>query len=358
MKNSDLKRKVVFYPFLPDQINNPYWAILSHSLGEAGCEILDDPHVRFSLKWLIHNRNKARIFHLHYIQSLFCNSGKTRARLIYVFTVALKMIFARVTGYRVVFTLHNLEPTTKLSPYWIDYLGHWVAANLSDRVIVHCDQAKLLLRKVYGRRRAVYVVDHPNYLSQYQNDVTQSDARNALNVPQDVKFFLFFGGIRPNKGLELLIRAFLTLKDDNFRLMIVGNDKDHETYYEKLVKSSFFDCRISFHNEFIPEQNVQYYFKASDIVVLPFSKILTSGSALLSMSFGRPVIAPRLGCLPELIEPDGGWLFMPKDPVSLAETMQLAATQDYKKFGESAFKKVSEYTPGRFAHQTLNAYFG
>ena len=96
---------------------------------------------------------------------------------------------------------------------------------------------------------------------------------------------------------------------------------------------------------------------ASDIVVLPFSKILTSGTANLAMSFSRPVIVPRVGCLPELIEPGMGWLFEQDNPVSLAEVMDKSAQSEVEKVGNKAFRKLSKCTPERFAEQTIHAYY-
>ena len=57
--------------------------------------------------------------------------------------------------------------------------------------------------------------------------------------------------------------------------------------------------------------------RAADVLAAPFTSILTSGSVIAALSFGVPVIAPMLGCLPELISPAAGILYQPDDPAGL-----------------------------------------
>jgi glycosyltransferase involved in cell wall biosynthesis len=267
-------------------------------------------------------------------------------------------LLARALGFRTVFTLHNLEPTYQLQPAWVDYLGHLVATNFTDRVIVHCDEARQLLAERYGRRRHVFVVNHPNCINWHPNLVSKEAARKALDLSDNLFVFTFFGGIRPNKGIETLIQAFLRLKDKNFRLVIAGKMFPPESYSASLQELAMGDARILFSLRHIPEDEIQVFLNAADVVVLPFARILTSGSANLAMSFGRPVIVPRMGCLPALIETDGGWLFEPNDPNSLAVAMKSASISDINQFGQRAFEKISSNTPEQFAEQTIQAYWG
>jgi len=336
-------------------VDNPYWVMLASGLREAGVEIAEEPESH-KLLWLFKKRREVDILHLHYFQSLYCNSGHTRARLIYVVKFALYLLLARLLGYHTVLTLHNLKPTHPLKPGWIDFLGHWVAVNFSERVIVHCREARRLLAARYGRKKKVYEVTHPNYIGYYPNQISQADARNKLNIPEIGRVFLFLGGVRPNKGIETLISAFHDLEGEDLILLIAGKADTNRDYANRLQALANNDSRIRFHFGFIPDDELQVFYNACDIVVLPFTSILTSGSAILAMSFAKPVIAPRMGCLPELLEPDAGWLFEAGNQQSLHTTMKRVISEDFVQKGINAFKRASDATKSQFIIQTIRAY--
>ena len=350
-----LTNKVVFYPMLSQMAGNPYWTLLASGLKDAGVEVVEQPEC-YKISWLFKHRNQIDIIHIHYFQSLYCNSGHTRARLIYILRFAIYLILARLLGYRTVLTNHNLKPTQPLKPYWIDYLGHWVIVNFAERVIVHCAEARRLLAARYSRKNYVFEVTHPNYIQSYPNNVSRESARLQLNLTPDKQVFLFFGGVRPNKNIESLIQAFRQIEGSLYSLVIAGNPGTEVEYVSKLRNLANGDQRISFHLQYIPDEQIQVYFNACDVVVLPFARVLTSGSAILAMSYARPVIAPRAGCLPELLEPGCGWLYESGELDSLIETMKFSTKQDHLSAGLNAYRKISAYSAANFIKQTLDCY--
>lgn len=338
---------------------NPYWSTLARELEKAGVFIDYDTQLSFNatnMRWLFINRNRIKVLHLHYIQQFYISNSVFKS-IILALLFGFSMLLARVLGYRTVFTLHNLKPTFEYKLTWLDYFCHLIAVNLSERVIVHCKEASRLLAKWYWRRKGIYIIDHPNFIHDYPNTITKELARNRLSLPYDSVVFTFIGGIRPNKGVETLIQAFLKLKNENICLVIAGNETRSGSYVQSLIEMASGDERISFHLKHIPDEEIQVFMNATDIVVLPFAKILTSSTANLAMSFARPVIVPRMGCLPELVESKFGWLFEPGNVVSLTLVMQNAMASDYQQTGQIAYKKISAYTPERFAQQTIKAYW-
>jgi len=351
------EQRVAFFPSVKALSGNPYWPILATELEKVGICIEYDAPASFNFRWLLENRRRIKILNIHFVQQFYKSSSVVK-KLIKLLMFGFNMQVARLFGYRTVFTLHNLEPTYPLKPAWLDYLGHWMVANASERVIVYCYKARRLLKEKYGRSKGVYYVDHPNVIQYYPNTVSKETAREQLNLPTNSLVFAFIGGVRPNKGVEVLIQAFLSFKpkDDHYRLVIAGNIFPPKEYAKSLQKMAIEDERISFYLRFIPDDELQVFMNASDIIVLPFSKILTSGTANLAMSFARPVIVPKMGCLPELVETDFGWLFEADDANSLAESMRIAANCDFEHIGQKAFEKVSRYSPERFAMQTMKVY--
>ena len=350
-----ITNKVVFYPILSRMSGNPYWTMLASGLKDAGVEVVEEPEC-YKVGWLFTHRNLIDIIHFHYFQSLYCNSGHTRARLIYVLRLAIYLILARLLGYRTVLTNHNLKPTQPLKPYWIDYLGHWVIVNFAERVIVHCPEARRLLAARYGRKHFVFEVTHPNYIQSYPNNVSRESARLQLNLTLDRHVFLFFGGVRPNKNIESLIQAFRQIEGSQCSLVISGNPGNDVEYASVLRNLAEGDQRISLQLQFIPDDQIQIYFNACDVVVLPFAHVLTSGSAILAMSYAKPVIAPRTGCLPELLEPDCGWLYETGGLDSIIDVMKSTLKEDCIRAGMNGFKKISACSVDVFVKQTLDCY--
>jgi len=351
-----LKKSVAFFPSVASMARNPYWPMLASALEKDGINFQYETPKAFTKSWLLSHQNRVHVLHIHYCQPFYRKRRKASGKKVLIFF--LRLLLARLLGYRVVFTLHNLTPTYPLEPHWLDKLGHLVAILLSERVIVHCYEAKRLLTKQYWRRRKVFVVDHPNFSDIYPNQISKEDAQNQLGLENGEQFvFTYLGGIRPNKGIETLIQAFQELKDDKYRLVIAGNNQSPK-YAEYLRKIAKKDRRISFHLHWIPDEEIQVFLNAAEIIVLPFERILTSSSTILAMSFKKPVIVPRMGCLQELVEPDAGWLYEAGNSVSLAEVMQVAAESNYKLIGINARKKVSTYTLERFSKQTQEAYWG
>lgn len=350
-----MRNKVVFFPMLSQMTGNPYWTMLASGLKDAGVEVVEERDC-YKIGWLFKHRKLIDIIHIHYFQSLYCNSGHTRARLIYVFRQVLYLFLARLLGYRTVLTLHNLEPTNALKPAWVDYLGHWVAVNLTERVIVHCAEARRLLAARYGRKHHVFEVSHPNYIHSYPNEIPRDASRLQLNLSSDKHVFLFFGGVRPNKNIESLIQAFRQIEGNQYSLLISGNPGNDVEYASVLRNLAEGDQRISLQLQFIPDDQIQIYFNACDVVVLPFAHVLTSGSAILAMSYAKPVIAHRTGCLPELLEPDSGWLYEAENLDSLIDVMKSTLKEDCIRTGINGFKKISACSVDVFVKQTLDCY--
>ncbi len=352
----DENLSVAFFPSVKYMAGNPYWPILADSLVKLGIIFIHDTPNYFDLTWLRRNHNKVNVLHLHYIQQFYRIPNTENINFSNFLKFIFSLFYAKLLGYHLVFTFHNLSPTKTLHPNWIDSLCHKTTIKISNKIIIHCNEAEFLLQKKFGRAHGVIKVNHPSVIDWYPNCIAKNTAREILNLPQDSTIFLFFGGIRPNKGIELLIEAFNLLNNNHFHLLIAGTIQSPRSYSEKMNELSKNNNKISLHLKKIEDDDVQLYLNASDIVALPFRSILTSSSAHLAMSFKRPVIAPEMGCLPELIEPNMGWLFTPNNVESLAKALQLAATSDYHQFGLNSFNKMQQLSPVRFGEQTIEAY--
>jgi beta-1,4-mannosyltransferase len=142
---------------------------------------------------------------------------------------------------------------------------------------------------------------------------------------------LFFGNIRPYKNVPQLLAAFRGLNRQDVQLMIVGQPGGgiDSRQLEQLAGA---DPRIQLRLEFVDDHDVPLYLGAADLVVLPFDSILNSGSALLALSFNRPILAPRLGSLPEIQHRVGArWLELYEGrlaPQHLEQAMSLPSNEN------------------------------
>jgi glycosyltransferase involved in cell wall biosynthesis len=148
---------------------------------------------------------------------------------------------------------------------------------------------------------------------------SRADARATLGIAQDANVALFFGHVRPFKGLDIALRAWALLTS-NVTLLIAGEAwwKSEEEYRElaRGVANVRFDFR------FIPDDEIATFFAASDVVLAPYRIEAQSGVALTAFHFARPVIATRVGGLPEIIEEGiNGMLIEPESPEALARAV-------------------------------------
>jgi glycosyltransferase involved in cell wall biosynthesis len=142
------------------------------------------------------------------------------------------------------------------------------------------------------------VIPEGDYTSVYPNTITQQEARNELNLAQNSKVLLSLGYIKPYKGIENLILEFSKIKNKDVQLIIAGQVMD-QNYFKNLKNTidQLKDNRIQLKGVFIPEDKLQVYYNAADVVVLPFDKVENSGSAIMAMGFKKPIVAPEMGVL-------------------------------------------------------------
>jgi glycosyltransferase involved in cell wall biosynthesis len=175
--------------------------------------------------------------------------------------------------------------------------------------------------------RAVITTPHPVYDfgKPGRPRKTQAAARAALDLPAGVRLALFFGFIKPYKGVVHLIDAARDLKDrfgDGIRVLIVGDIYgDKQPYRERIAASPAADI-IQLVDGFVPDETVEDYFLAADLAVLPYVSATQSGIVQIAYNYDLPVVTTAVGGLPEVVH-DGrtGFIVPPADPAALASAV-------------------------------------
>jgi Glycosyltransferase len=161
---------------------------------------------------------------------------------------------------------------------------------------------------------------HPMY-DNYGSQVAQQSAQQSLGLSSEYQYLLFFGFIRKYKGLDLLIQAMADprLQGKKIKLIIAGEYYGDKKYYEELIATLNIRDRLELFTDFIPNDDVRFYFSACDVVVQPYRTATQSGISQIAYHFNKPMIVTNVGGLPEIV-PHGkvGFVAEP-DPQSIAD---------------------------------------
>jgi D-inositol-3-phosphate glycosyltransferase len=241
-----------------------------------------------------------------------------RRRLESIYFAMLKLI-----GVKLAHTVHDVTP---LNENKLDHFFSLLVYKTADLLFVHSDSNKrALAHQIKLDEDKIKVVPHGDFDTYIADRIlTKSEARKFFNLLEELNVILFFGAIKEYKGLDILLNAIslVSEKINNLTLIVAGMPDPIELKYEykNLISKLSKNINVIFHDEFIPNVEVEKYFVASDIVILPYRRISHSGVLHLAYSFGRPVIATDVGDFAETIEEGkSGFVVPSENPESLSE---------------------------------------
>ncbi len=308
--------------------SNPYLRLLYDQLALYGLELADDP--KLSVRWLWRARRQVGFVHFHWPEVLhrYERGGKALRSILSwakLATTFARVAAARALGYRLIWTIHQVQPHESDSPTRDEIVAR-LLGRACHVLLAHdratADLATERLRLPQGR---VHVVPHGSYVGVYPPGRPRAEVRAELGIALDAFVFLAFGELRRYKGIELLLQAFASARLDDAALVIAGSVKE-DLVAATVRQASADDSRIRPLLGLVPDTAVAELFQACDVAVLARSDGGTSGSLVLALSLGLPVIAADLPPYREL-SADGraGWLFRPGDPASLRAALEAAA---------------------------------
>lgn len=234
------------------------------------------------------------------------------------------VLFARATGVRVVVEFHEVQDTGEAGHRWAARYVHGLIKPLlrrTDGVVVHSGFDRVALRRTYDLEGVPdEIVLHGPF------DHHAGPVPPAVPVAPDGRCrLLFFGTIRPYKGLEDLIEAFAALPP-HYTLTVVGETWEGWTLPASLIAESPAADRITFVNRYVTDAEVDGFFAGADMVVLPYHRSSASGPLHIAMSHGLPVVVTAVGGLVEAAERYSGTVLVPAgEPAALAEGIVAAS---------------------------------
>lgn len=196
------------------------------------------------------------------------------------------------------------------------------ALKRGDAFVVQSDPVERDLLSLLPRAR-YRKVPHPVY-EIFGETIPKAEARARLGIPVDKPVILFFGYIRPYKGLMTLLDALPHVPASlDITTLIVGEFYEDPAPYRDRIAALGLGGRLKLAAEYVPNEEVSTYFSAADLLVLPYRSATQSGIIQIAYNFDRPVIATNVGGLPEVvIHGRTGLIVPPDDPVALARAVE------------------------------------
>jgi glycosyltransferase involved in cell wall biosynthesis len=274
-----------------------------------------------------------------------------------LFDRTLLMAYYKLLGKKIVFTAHNVNAGIRdANDSFLNRFSLKIQYQLSDHIFVHTQMMKNELVSGFAipsEKATVIPFGINNTVP--NTTLSRSDARRQLGINADDQVLLFFGNIAPYKGLEYLVTAFLELvkKSPHYRLIIAGRPKGAESYWgniQQTISSSGLGDRIIQRIEYVPDDQTEVYFKAADLLVLPYTHIFQSGVLFLGYSFGLPSVAADVGSLKEeIIEGETGFVCRPQDSSALLAGIEQYFASDLCRNLENRRQTISDYANDRYS---------
>jgi beta-1,4-mannosyltransferase len=299
------------------------------------------------------------VLHLHWIEKYIVDR-KLHPKPWYYLRLSMELDLLRLKGVALVWTIHNMISHSSKSMA-LQLACNRLVARKARRVILHSHSALEAVAPIYrlNLRRTV-VIPHGNYRSSYPAATPFAQARERLGLHSGERVFLFLGMLRPYKGLEDLITAWLSLEPAvrrNSRLLIAGKAME-ESYSEQLRVLINNAPDITLHDRFVPDAVMGDYFGAADVSILPFKRILTSGSLLLAMSYGLPVIVPDIPYTRELLPAElSGLMYSLENPIAgLADSIRRSVDSDLHQLGAAVNRRANDFDWSAIGRQHAELY--
>jgi beta-1,4-mannosyltransferase len=296
------------------------------------------------------------ILHLNWLEAYLRGKNKL-TYIIYAFKFLLDLLLVRAIGTKIVWTIHDQLEHESLCPsleQWIRYQ----LIRLTNQVILHNQSSLDWLLKTYCLPlEHANVIPHGHYRDVYAPPITAMDARRQLQLPLEGRIYLNLGMLKPYKGIEHLIEVWQTCSatsQDN--TLLIAGQPIHSNYKEFLEQQIEQHPNILFRSGFVDDSLISAFFSAADVIVLPYKQILTSGSVLLAMSYGKPIIAPRLGGIPEVLPYADDLLYDPDAPDGLEQSLVLSQGCDLQDLSRRTIACCDGLDWQQIGYQTKQVY--
>ncbi|KQY91668.1 hypothetical protein ASD24_23340 [Paenibacillus sp. Root52] len=337
-------REPIVY-MLPKMIKtNKFNELLSQSIEDEGWDVK-----HFSKKDL-RNVRKNDVLHFHW-PSFYYKGNNAFSTFIKSILFILMIVYVRLKGAKLFWTVHNIWPHNS-GRTWHDYwMRTFLVRNCTKLIVMGKPLIRSVCETFHVKESLIEVIPHGHYQGVYGR--TGQNIRELFNIPANDYVFAFFGQVSPYKGVDDLIKAFNHLDWPDAHLLIAGKKAADYDLEASIGQSD----RIHTYFNFIQDGEYSDYFEAIDSMILPYKNIATSGSAILALSYGKPVVAPRIGLMEEYLPENCAVLYDPADQSGLEEAMkQIRAKDDEFREGKGFQSMLEKLEWSGIAKRTISLY--
>ena len=258
---------------------------------------------------------------------------------------------------KLVFVCHNVFPHERFP---LDrFLTKWVLRK-GDAFVVQSRTDEADLKSI--KPDAVCRVNpHPTYDIFRAEGISEAEGRGRLGIGADIPMLLFFGFIREYKGLRHLLAAMPAVLErmPEAQLWVVGDFAGDRAAYEALMEGGGITTNVHIVDGYIPDREVENYFAAADLVVLPYESATQSGIVQIAYAFEKAVVVTDVGGLPEVVR-DGetGFVVEARNPQALAAAIIRYFTEGRRdEFRENIRAHAAEFSWERLAEKVVDVVY-
>jgi glycosyltransferase involved in cell wall biosynthesis len=263
----------------------------------------------------------------------------------------------KIRGKKIIITVHNVTPHEKNN--FNQYLNKIILL-FGDQFIVHSLKNVEELHDIYGVNKEK-IIRIPHGISRIKSSkIEKKVSREKLGLPVSKKIILCFGGIRDYKGIDIILEALPTIskKMDNVLLVIAGQPWVDWIKYEEIIQKNNLNHYVKLFLKFIPSNEMDYFYYASDLAVLPYRNFTSqSGAGSEALSYKIPLIVSDVGGLSELVK-DKNCIVEQNNPEDLASKILTVLNDEnlFMKLSRESGELADKYSWNNVAKETVNLY--
>lgn len=272
---------------------NPYIDLLYEGMSDLGIEVK-----QLSARSL---RRPCDVCHVHWPDLVLSGSSVAESLNKAIRLLGL-LLWAKLRwGAKVVWTVHNLKPHERTLPLWWRRLFYWTWLRFVDGCIFMSEASRQAFEEKYRIKFPYTIIPHGHYCDMYDRVSPESGLRERLRIRTGDVVFGHYGQIREYKNVPYLMREFSKLEGAHLKLIVAGKVRQQDgSLLEEIKQLAESDRRIHFVPGFVSDEAMKGLYELTHWAVLPYRDILNSGSALLALSLGCPVLVPDLPTMVEL----------------------------------------------------------
>jgi glycosyltransferase involved in cell wall biosynthesis len=237
--------------------------------------------------------------------------------------------YMRRRGVGIIFLIHNVLPHEQKS--W-DQIVTKLVLTQGDGFLVQTERERQKLVEIIGVHDNIRVQHHPIYDFNRSDKISKKQARQILGLPEDAPIILFFGIVRPYKGLGILLESLHVLNQSgNYFVVVAGEFWQNENEYQLQIQRLGLDDHVKIFNYYIPNEELPIFFTAADIFTAPYLEGTQSGTTSMAIGFGSKIVVSDKVARGITEENLSSIVTVPAgDPAALAEGIQRAYHEDNK----------------------------